>query len=81
MPRPIKIRPSYVPDAAFLLRRMEAVALDVERHTPEWLREAQEKLKDAAQHFLTAREDELKKAELDRDEARQAEPGRNRRAK
>jgi len=79
MPRPIKIRPSYDPDAAFLIRRMDAMSLDTERHTEEWLRTGQEKLKEAAQHLLTAREDAAKKLEQDRDEAKRAE--RNRRAK
>lgn len=79
MPRPIKIRPSYDPDAAFLIRRMESMSLDTERHTEEWLRTGQDKLKEAAQHLLTAREDATKKSERDREEAKRAE--RNRRAK
>ena len=79
MPRPIQLRPSYDPDAAFLIRRMEAMAKETERHTKVWLCEGQEKLKIAAQHLLTARDDELKKVKSDRDEAKKAE-GRNKRA-
>jgi hypothetical protein len=60
---------------------MESMSKDTERHTEEWLREGQERLKEAAQHLLTAREDEARKAECDRDEAKRAEQGRGRRAK
>ena len=85
MPRPIQIRPSYDPDAAFLIRRMESMSLDTERHTEEWLRVAQEKFKEAAQHLLTAREDEAKKAKMlaesDRDLGKRAEQGRSKRAR
>ena len=78
MPRPIQIRPTYDPDAAFLIRRMESMSLDTERHTEEWLRKGQELLKNAAQHLLTAREDAEKKAEIARDEAKKAEQGQGR---
>jgi peptidyl-tRNA hydrolase len=60
---------------------MEALDKDTERHTTEWLHAGQEKLKVAAQHLLTAREDAAKKLGLDRDEAKKAEQGRNKRAK
>jgi hypothetical protein len=52
---------------------------DTERHTLEWLRTGQKLLKEAALHFLTAREDEAKKVKQDRDEATRAD--RNKRAK
>ena len=61
MPRPIQIRPSYAPSASFLIRLHEAVGKDVERHTAEWVEQAQSKLMVAAQHLLTAGGDEQKK--------------------
>jgi hypothetical protein len=71
MPRPIQIRPSYEPSAAFVIRLHEAVGKDTDRHTAAWLLVTQEKLMAAAQQLLTAREDEQKKkAESDRNTRR-----------
>jgi hypothetical protein len=67
MPRPIQIRPSYEPSAAYFIRFHEAVGKDTDRHTPEWIEKAQSLVMAAAQHLLTARGDEQKKkAESDR---------------
>jgi hypothetical protein len=54
---------------------MESLTLDTDRHTEDWLRKGQLKLKEAAQHLLTARDDAEIKAAMDRGDGKKAEQG------